>query len=139
MEPDKHDLPQPIIPEIQDDDPINYQEATSPTPSTPPCSTTPSESPVAPALPPQTVGITPQTPSAPDQCVLPVPRPQRQKKPNSLLSGDVWDLSTMGEDLSTMTSYQGGKLLGLMMQELRRHMSVLDAMGRRLAQEEGDK
>ena len=65
-----------------------------------------------PTLPPPPAAARQQPPPTPPPALgtpsqtSPAPRPQRIKKPSSLLNRDVWDLSSLVEDTPTLTSKQ---------------------------------
>ena len=90
------------------EEPVSVQEAYPPTS---PHRGNHSPPPMTPRSPPAPAAGSPgpQCTPAPSSPV-PAQRPQRIRKPNSMLSSDIWDLSSLVEDSSTLSSKQVAEL-----------------------------
>ena len=129
--------PQQLPPtEQHEHEPVVSQEQTPPEPTVPDINP---DQPTPPRSPQRThAAPTPPTPES-DEAPPPTPRPQRQRKPNSMLSAETWDLSSMEEDNSGVTSTQVMDLLRALMKEMKHYRPVLEKMHQRLAPGEEDK
>ena len=129
--------PQQLPPtEQHEHEPVFSQEQTPPEPTVPDINP---DQPTPPRSPQRThAAPTPPTPES-DEAPPPAPRPQRQRKPNSMLSAETWDLSSMEEDNSGVTGTQVMDLLRALMKEMKHYRPVLEKMHQRLAPGEEDK